>query len=80
MLLEEVARTSADVAAISGRLAKIERLAATLRALTSEEAPIAVAYLSGDLPQGSIGVGWATLRALPPPASYLAPQRSAIAS
>ncbi len=69
MLLEEVARTSSDVAATPGRLAKIQRLAATLRALAPEEVPVAVAYLSGELPQGSIGVGWATLRALPPPAT-----------
>ena len=29
---------------------------------------MAVAYLSGELPQGTIGVGWAALRELPPPA------------
>jgi DNA ligase-1 len=68
VLLEEIARTSSEVGATSGRLAKIERLAATLRALSPEEVPVAVAYLSGELPQGSIGVGWATLRAVPPPA------------
>ena len=31
------------------------------------EVPIAVAYLSGVLPQGSIGIGWASLKDLPPP-------------
>ncbi|MGH2556421.1 MAG: ATP-dependent DNA ligase [Actinomycetota bacterium] len=68
MLLHEIARTSADVAEASSRLAKIERLAACLRRLSPAEIPVAVAYLSGELPQGTIGVGWASLRELPPPA------------
>jgi DNA ligase-1 len=66
--LEEIARTSAEVASTSSRLAKMQRLADCLRRLEPEEAPVAVAYLSGVLPQGSIGVGWATLRSLPPAA------------
>jgi DNA ligase-1 len=33
-----------------------------------EEVAVGVAYLSGILPQGSIGVGWASLRDLPDPA------------
>jgi ATP-dependent DNA ligase I len=68
VLLEEIARASADVAEASSRLAKIERLAACLRRLSPAEIPVAVAYLSGELPQGTIGVGWASLRDLPPPA------------
>jgi DNA ligase-1 len=64
----EIARTSSDVAASSSRLAKIERLAACLRGLSPQEAPIAVAYLAGYLPQGSVGVGWASMRDLPEPA------------
>jgi DNA ligase-1 len=67
--LEEIARTSGDVAGVAGRLAKIERLAATLRELRPEEVTVAVAYLSGELPHGSIGVGWASLRELPPAAN-----------
>jgi DNA ligase-1 len=69
MLLEEIARTSAEVADSSSRLAKIERLADSLRRLRPEEVPVAVAYLSGELPEGTIGVGWASLRDLPPPSS-----------
>jgi DNA ligase-1 len=69
VLLDEVARTSAEVAGAPGRLAKIERLAGCLRRLDPEEIPVAVAYLSGELPHGTIGVGWASLRDLPPPAS-----------
>ena len=68
MLLEEIARTSTDVTATRGRLTKIERLAACLARLTPDEVRVAVAYLSGSLPQGTIGIGWAALRDLPPPA------------
>jgi ATP-dependent DNA ligase I len=65
VLLQEVATTSAAVAETAARLAKIERISAVLRRLGPEEVPVAVAYLSGELPQGSIGVGWASLRDLP---------------
>jgi DNA ligase 1 len=68
VLLAEIARASADVAGTSARLQKIERLAACLRAARPDEVAIAVSYLSGELPQGSIGVGWAQLRDLPSPA------------
>ena len=56
------------VATTSARLAKIEALAAALRAAGPLEVPIAVAYLSGELPQRQIGVGWAALRGGFPPA------------
>jgi DNA ligase 1 len=69
MLLHELVTTSADVTATSSRLAKVARLAECLAHATPDEVPIAVAYLSGILPQGSIGVGWAALRTLPDPAS-----------
>src|SRR5437867_3606318 len=65
VLLEEIARTSVAVAATSSRLAKIERLADCLRRLTPEEVRVAVHYLSGELPQGTIGVGWASLKNVP---------------
>ncbi|HEX6580095.1 MAG TPA: ATP-dependent DNA ligase [Actinomycetota bacterium] len=67
MLLGEVAAASADVAATSSRLEKVARLSSVLEALEPGEVPIAVAYLSGVLPQGSIGVGWASLKDLPSP-------------
>ena len=73
MLLDAVAAASADVGATASRLKKVERLAGILAELSPDEVPIAVAYLSGVLPQGSIGVGWASLRDLPaasdPPAT-----------
>jgi len=69
MLLAEIARASSDVAATSSRLAKVARLAECLRAAGQpDEVGLAVAYLSGVLPQGTVGVGWAALRELPSPA------------
>jgi DNA ligase 1 len=68
MLLTEIAQASADVAGTASRLGKIARLADCLAAATPDEVGIAVSYLSGELPQGTVGVGWATLRDLPPPA------------
>jgi ATP-dependent DNA ligase I len=68
MLLSEIALASTDVAATSSRLAKIERLAHCLEHAAPDEVAIAVAYLSGVLPQGTVGVGWAALRDLPAPA------------
>ena len=68
VLLEEIAETSAAVAASSARLAKVERLAACLRRLDPDEVHPAVAFLSGELRQRQIGVGWAALREVPPSA------------
>jgi len=62
VLLSEIAEVSRTVATTSARLAKIETLAGALRAAGPLEVPIAVAYLSGELPQRQIGVGWAALR------------------
>jgi DNA ligase-1 len=69
MLFDEMARTSVDVAATSSRLRKVERLSSCLARLEPDEVPIAVAYLSGVLPHGSIGIGWASLSDLPSPAT-----------
>jgi DNA ligase-1 len=69
VLLQELARTSASVAASSSRLAKVAALADCLRRLPPAEVVPAVAYLSGELPQRQIGVGWAALRELPGPAA-----------
>jgi ATP-dependent DNA ligase I len=62
VLLNQIAGVSRSVAGTSARLAKIETLAAALREAGPLEVPIAVAYLSGELPQRQIGVGWAALR------------------
>jgi DNA ligase-1 len=68
MRLHDIAEVSAAVAATPARLAKIDHVASCLRRLAPSEVSIAVAYLSGRLPQGTIGVGWASLRDLPPAA------------
>ncbi len=68
MLLARVAQTSAAVAAVPGRLAKVELLAACLREADPPEAALVATWLSGDLRQRRTGAGWAALRDLPPPA------------
>jgi ATP-dependent DNA ligase I len=62
VLLAQIAVVSQAVATTSARLAKIDLLAGALSEAGPVEVPIAVAYLSGDLPQRQIGVGWAVLR------------------
>ena len=69
MLLADIARTSRIVAGTSGRKAKVSALAECLRAAGPGEAATVVAYLSGELPQRQIGVGYAALRDVPPPAA-----------
>ncbi|HJT92134.1 MAG TPA: ATP-dependent DNA ligase, partial [Mycobacterium sp.] len=73
MQLVDVAIASAEVGATSARLAKIGRIAELLRVAGAEDDPqlvaVVVSWLSGELPQRQIGVGWAALRSLPSPAS-----------
>jgi ATP-dependent DNA ligase I len=68
VFLASVAEVSRTVAGTSARLAKIAAIAQTLRSSGADEVPIVVAWLSGELPQRQIGVGWAALRSAPPPA------------
>ena len=67
MLLAELTRTSARVASRSGRLDKVAELADILRRTDAHEAEIAVAFLTGELRQRQIGVGYRSLRDLPDP-------------
>ena len=69
MLFSAIAQVSHDVAATSSRLAKVVRLAECLGDASTDEVAVAVSYLSGELPQGTVGVGWAALRELPAPAA-----------
>ncbi|WUI01080.1 ATP-dependent DNA ligase [Spirillospora sp. NBC_00431] len=69
MLIADITRTSAEVAGTSGRKAKVAALAGCLRAAAPGEAATVVFYLSGELPQRQIGVGYASLRDVPPPAA-----------
>ena len=61
MQLRELVDVSNAVGASRGRLDKIGKLAELLRKLLPDEIPIAVAYLSGTLPQGRIGIGWSAI-------------------
>ena len=61
-LLAEVVRASAAVAATSSRLAKIRVIADCLRAIAPEEVEIALPWLSGDIRQGRLAVGYPTLQ------------------
>ncbi len=72
MQLIDVATASEEVGASSARLAKIARIADLLANAgdrdDARQVTVIVSWLSGDLPQRQIGIGWAALRALPPPA------------
>jgi ATP-dependent DNA ligase I len=61
VLLDRVVATSAAVAASPGRLAKIDQIARLLRQVPQAEIAVAVSFLSGDLTQRQIGVGYAAL-------------------
>ncbi|MFD0370225.1 ATP-dependent DNA ligase [Streptomyces sp. NPDC127114] len=68
MLLARVAEVSGQVAATSARSRKIGLLAELFAEAEPEESPLVIAYLSGSLPQGRIGVGWSVLKNVLPPA------------
>jgi DNA ligase-1 len=68
-LLWDLVETSAAVGGTASRSEKVERLATLLRRLEPAEAPIAAAYLSGQLRQRQIGVGYAVMPDLPEPAA-----------
>lgn len=61
-LLANLVETSQRVGTTPGRLAKIRELATLLRALAPEEIETGALYLSGEIQQGRIGIGYATLR------------------
>jgi DNA ligase-1 len=63
--LLDVAEASAVIATTAARSAKTKRLAAVLRAADTEDVPAIVAWLSGELLQRRIGVGWAALATMP---------------
>jgi DNA ligase-1 len=61
-LLADVVRTSTQVAASAGRLAKTRLIADCLKSLDPDEIEIAIPYLSGDPRQGKLALGYATLQ------------------
>jgi DNA ligase-1 len=60
--LSEIAATSLAVAATRSRKTKTAHLAAVIRELVGEEVAVGVSYLSGQLPRGKLGVGFAAMR------------------
>jgi ATP-dependent DNA ligase I len=64
VLLSELVRTSEAVAGAPGRRVKIDELASLLRRAAPDEVPVAVAFLSGELRQRQIGVGYAAIGGL----------------
>ena len=70
VLIVDLAAASADVGATSSRLAKTRahRRRCWPTAGPDEVATV-VSWLSGELPQRQIGVGWAALRSMPAPAA-----------
>jgi ATP-dependent DNA ligase I len=64
VLLRELVATSEAVARAPGRRVKIDELASLLRRVEPDEVPVAVAFLSGELRQRQIGVGYAALGGL----------------
>lgn len=69
MLLARVAAVSREVAATSARSRKTELLADLFREARPEDVATVIAYLSGRVPQGRIGVGRQLLRQDVPPAA-----------
>src|SRR5690606_4623279 len=69
MLLRDLVETSRRVTATASRLAKTAHLAELLRRADPAEARAAVAFLSGDLLQGRIGIGHAAVHAARPEAA-----------
>jgi ATP-dependent DNA ligase len=61
VLLSDVVDVSAGVTATSARNAKITQIATLLARAEPGQVAVAVAFLSGDLLQGQIGVGYATI-------------------
>jgi ATP-dependent DNA ligase I len=68
MLLADLVTVSAAVAATRSRTAKVQAVADALRNTDPAEAPAVVAFLSGELRQRQIGVGWSSLKEAPAPA------------
>ena len=76
MLLTELVLTSQAVAATPRRGVKIDKIAGLLRTASPAEVPAVVAFLSGELLQRQIGVGYVALGGLPAgagPAGEMAP-------
>jgi DNA ligase-1 len=70
--LAEVVRASARVGETPSRLAKVRELAACLRRLEPDEVDVAIPFLSGEIRQGKLSVGYAALQSARPAAQVSA--------
>ncbi len=68
MLLADLVAASDAVTTTSARRAKTAALAAGLSALAPDEVAAGATFLSGAARQRPLGIGWAAVRAVPPPA------------
>jgi DNA ligase-1 len=68
-LLADVVRASNEVARTSSRLAKVAVLAGCMKRVDPQEVEIAIPYLSGDIRQGKLTIGYAMLRSARSPAA-----------
>ena len=62
-LLSDVVRTSTQVSGTPSRLAKVRELADCLGRLEPDEIRVAIPYLSGEIRQGRLSLGYASLQA-----------------
>ena len=69
MLLSRLADSWAALSATRSRNAKRELITAVLADSTADDIDIVVSYLGGSLRQRRTGLGWKSLRELPPPAT-----------
>ena len=69
MLLADLVAASQAVAATRSRTAKVAALAECLRRLAAGERRAGISYLSGSLPEGRIGIGYAAVRNTEVPAA-----------
>ena len=69
MQLAALVDTSIQMAATRSRRAKVALLRTLLQGVPTPQVALAVSYLVGSLPQGKVGVGYSTLRALHVPAA-----------
>ncbi|ELB93203.1 ATP-dependent DNA ligase, partial [Rhodococcus wratislaviensis IFP 2016] len=65
MLFSQIVATSRDVGATRSRKVKIGALREVLTQLEPAEVEPVVAWLSGELRQGRIGIGWRTIADIP---------------
>lgn len=67
ILLSDVVSTSRKVSTTRSRLAKVAALSELLRRTAQDEVEVSVAFLSGEIRQRRLGIGWAAFRDPPRP-------------